>query len=328
MSFLEIAGESFELRDLDETDRDALIGLHKEVFGEGASTDWYEWKYAQGNGLGSGLWHQGRLVAHCGGLPRALWQEGTRRTGIQIGDVMVATAWRGVLTRRGPFFQVSQKFYKGHVGDGRDHAVAFGFPSERHLRLAVKSKLLWDGGPVHALSWTTADAPALGWAWRWEPLDPEGARFDAAIRDGWESMREAGNGFVVGERSPDYVRWRFFRRPGRVHRAFVLRRPWSRKARGVAILDLSGPTAQWLDWIGRPADMPLACAACRSQALAAGAAHLGAWATPAVAQSLAASGIAHSTVTAWLGIPRRSALAETDVGRLAWWLMGGDTDFL
>ncbi|MBC5764748.1 GNAT family N-acetyltransferase [Ramlibacter albus] len=323
---IEIGGAQFELRDLGRNDRAALIGLHREVFGEGASDGWYVWKYVQGHGLGSGLWHDGRLVAHCGGVPRALWQEGERRTGIQIGDVMVAPQWRGVLTRRGPFFHVSQKFYDGHVGS--EHAVAFGFPSERHLRLAVKTQLLWDGGPVHSLSWMTAHAPAPGWAWRWEPLDAGSPAFDSAIASAWSNMQAECGRFVVGERNADYVRWRFFRRPGRHHAAFALRRAWSRAVRGVAILDLAQPTAHWLDWIGRPSDMPLACTCCRAQAHAAGAQYLTAWATPAVAQSLAPSGILHSEVTAWLGIPRRSQLAEADVGRLAWWLMGGDTDFL
>src|SRR5207237_328654 len=125
-----------------------------------------------------------------------------------------------------------------------------------------------------------------------------------------------------------YLRWRYFERPGRTHAAFALRRPWSRRITGIAILDLSQPTAQWLDWIGAPAQMPLAWAACLAEAKRAGATHLSAWASPAVAQSLARCGIGHTSVTAWLGIPRRSDLAEADIGRLHWWLMGGDTDFL
>lgn len=327
MSVVEIGGHAFELRDLSPGDREDLLSLHREVFGDGASEAWYEWKYVRGGGLGSGLWHQGKLVAHCGGVPRALRVEGSPRTGIQIGDVMVAPQFRGVLTRRGPFFHVSQQFYDGHVGAGRDSAVAFGFPSERHLRLAVKSQLLWDGGPVHALSWTAAAAQP-GWAWRWKELDPAAAQFDGAVESAWHEMQSALGECVVGERNAPYVRWRFLERPGRSHAFFALRRAWSARVRGVAIVDLSQPTAQWLDWIGRPQDMVLACAFCRDEAQRAGATHLGAWATPAVAQSLAATGIAHSSVTAWLGIPRRSDLAEADIPRLRWWLMGGDTDFL
>lgn len=328
MSRIEVGGQAFELRDLGPADRGALISLHREVFGEGASDAWYEWKYVAGGGLGTGLWHEGRLIAHCGGVPRALWQQGTRRTGIQIGDVMVAPPWRGVLTRRGPFFHVSSKFYDGHVGAGREHAVAFGFPSERHLRLAVKSALLWDAGPVHALSWTAAGAAPLGRFWRWQPLDPASPGFVRHVEAAWQRMKRGCTHFVVGERSVDYLRWRFFRRPGRTHAAFSLRRPWSPTAEGIAILDLTQDTALWLDWIGRPADMPLASAACRAQARSAGASYLTAWATPGVAQSLAASGIVRNEVTAWLGIPRRSDLPEADIGRLPWWLLGGDTDFL
>jgi hypothetical protein len=341
---VEIAGRACTVRDLTPEDRPELLRLHTEVFGEGASEPWYAWKYRAGHGLGSGVWHEGRLIAHCGGVPRALRVEGRPSTGIQIGDVMVSPPWRGVLTRRGPFFHASDTFYAAHVGAGTPHRIAFGFPSERHLRLAVKSGLLRDGGPVHALGWATraagtresttpsaqaakTSASALGWTWRWNPLDPASPDFARTIAAAWQRMEQATRDFVVGERDAAYVHWRFFERPGRTSSAFVLRRAWSHQPVGVALLDLSTPNAQWLDWIGAPADMPLACRAVLAQAAMAGAAGVSAWATPAVTQSLAATGCT-SSITAWLGIPRRSALDEADVARQRWWLMGGDTDFL
>ncbi|MGE4239892.1 hypothetical protein [Ramlibacter sp.] len=333
---VEIGGRAFELRDLAPEDGAELRRLHVDVFGDGADAAWYDWKYRRGGGLGSGMWHEGRLIAHCGGVPRALHVEGERRGGIQIGDVMVATAWRGVLTRRGPFFHVSDAFYRAHVGEGTPHAIAFGFPSERHLRLAVKTGLLHDGGPVQGLSWMVPSAlpdPAttdLPWTWRWVPLDAGSPEFDRSIEQAWDTMSRATREFVVGERTPAYVRWRFFERPARSSRAFVLRRAWSRRARGVAILDLASDPAdaKWLDWIGDPADAPLACRASLAEAARAKATSLSAWATTAVTQSLRDTGMAAPTVTAWLGIPCRSALDAADVPRLRWWLMGGDTDFL
>ncbi|HVZ46402.1 MAG TPA: GNAT family N-acetyltransferase [Ramlibacter sp.] len=326
---IDIAGHAFELRDLVPDDAAALVALHRRVFGEGASDAWYEWKYVRGGGFGTGMWHEGQLVAHCAGLPRALRVRGESRSGIQIGDVMVTPEWRGILTRRGPFFHVSQAFYDAHVGAGREHTIAFGFPSDRHLRLAVKSKLLHDGGPVHGLTWNLATArPQLGWRWAAVPLDERDARFDATVERAWRRMLAACGGQVLGERTTAYVRWRFFERPGRTYRAIALRDRWLGGAAGVAILDLTGEAAQWLDWIGRPVDLPPAWAACAQAAQRAGAKRLTMWASPAVAQSLTPTRIEHTAVAAWIGIPCRSDIAESDLARLDWWLTGGDTDFL
>lgn len=325
-----IGQQLFRLRDLTAQDSDEFLALHRRVFGSDGDEDWYRWKYAGGHGLATGMWHEGRLLAHCGGLPRNLWRDGRPVRGMQIGDVMVAPECRGILTRRGPFFRVSHGFYSAHVGKSAGVDIAFGFPSERHLRLAVLLELLWDGGPIHALSWLPhAGAKGLpSWSWHWRELDAADRRFDAQVNAAWERMRIAAAGLTLGERRADYVRWRYCERPNRRCRFFVLRRPWSDKPTGIAVLDLEQPDAQWLDWIGEPGRIATASRGCVAEAARRGARTLQAWASPLVAQSLQHCGIARQSVTAWLGIPRASALSAQDLPSLRWWLMGGDTDFL
>ncbi len=320
----------FQVRDLGADDEESLLRLHVGVFGPGATPAWYRWKYAAGGGLGSGVWHAGELIAHCGGVPRPLWRQGRRETGIQIGDVMVAPQWRGILSRRGPFFQASRAFYSAHVGSPQGHAIAFGFPSERHLRLAVTLGLLWDGGPVHALTWDVQATPqnAPAWAWSWHPVDPSDRRFDGWVDAAWERMRAAATALTLGERDARYVRWRFCERPQRRCSFLALRRPWSRRLAGIAVMDMASADAQWLDWIGDPAAIAPASHACIAEARRAGARSLSAWTSPLVTQSLRNSGVAHQGVIAWLGIPRASSLAQEEVAGMPWWLMGGDTDFL
>lgn len=325
-----IGTELFQVRDLRAEDQESLLRLHVNVFGPGATSAWYEWKYAAGGGLGSGVWHEGELIAHCGGVPRPLWHRGHRTTGIQIGDVMVAPQWRGILSRRGPFFQASRAFYSAHVGERQGHAIAFGFPSERHLRLAVTLKLLWDGGPVHALTWDLQGKAQRGpgWGWSWDLLDPSHPRFDLWVSAAWQRMRSAAGALTLGERDARYVRWRFCERPERRCNFVALRRPWSRTPAGIAVMDTASADAQWLDWIGDPAEIAAAGRACIAEASRAGARSLSAWTSPLVTQSLRNSGVAHQNVIAWLGIPRDSSLAEQEVAGMPWWLMGGDTDFL
>lgn len=335
------------LRDVVRNDMAALLALHTVVFGPNVDARWHAWKYGeapgQGQGQGVGAWHGSELVAFCGGLPRTVWRHNKSLAGLQIGDVMVHPSWRGIFTRRGPFFHVSQRFYDSRLGPapGRPFQLGFGFPSERHLRLATMTGLLHDGGVIESLHWRTQRAAGLDlpWHWRWQRLDPLDKRFDAATNAAWKSMlaNASDEGITIGQRDAAYLRWRYVDRPDAAspsmqwtscYQFFELRRPWSRIPAGVAVLDLRSPSAHWLDWVGPIKLMPLALDACRLEAMRAGAIELTAWASAAVAQQLAQSGIERRAVCAGLGIPVASDMKPAEVPGLRYWLMGGDTDFL
>ncbi len=335
------------LRDVVRNDVAALLALHSLVFGPNVDARWHAWKYgeapAQGRGQGVGAWHGDELVAFCGGLPRTLWRQNKSLAGLQIGDVMVHPSWRGIFTRRGPFFHVSKRFYDSRLGAKpiRPFQLGFGFPSQRHLRLATMTGLLHDGGVIESLHWDTQRAAGLDlpWHWRWQRLDSLDKRFDGATNAAWKSMLAAASdeGLTLGQRDAGYLRWRYVDRPEATspsvqriscYNFFELRRPWSKIPAGVAVLDLRSPSAHWLDWVGPVKLMPLALQACRLEATRAGATELTAWASAAVAHRLAQSGIDRRVACAGLGIPVASDLKPDEVPRLGYWLMGGDTDFL
>lgn len=332
------------LRDVLPGDCAAVLGLHSRVFGPEVDARWFAWKYGsarhEGQGQAAGLWHGSELIAHCGGVPRKLVRAGKQVAGLQIGDVMVHPAWRGILTRRGPFFHVSKGFYDSHLGatPGRPFQLGFGFPNQRHLRLAVLLGLLHDGGVVEALHWSLAQATVTGlpWAWRWQELTAADAHFDQRVNTAWQAMLAQSPDLTLGQRDAAYQRWRYADRPNAVgtpdgatrYRFFELRRPWSNQPVGIAVLDLRSSSAHWLDWVGPIELMPLANQACRLEAAHAGATELTAWASAAVAQQLANTGITQREVCAGLGIPCASDLKPQELPALRWWLMGGDTDFL
>lgn len=326
----QVAGQALEVRALGAADAPALLQLHEEVFQSKVDARWYQWKYRPGLGVGSGAFIDQQLVAHCGGVARMLWVAGQRTAGLQIGDVMVQPQWRGIMTRRGPFYYVSQHFYGGQLGTDQPFQLGFGFPGARHLKLAVAVKLLRDGGGVQALHWNTARSRTLpAWRWRWQALLPDDSGFDADVDSAWKSMRAHTRQLTLGERDAAYLRWRYVERPDGQHHFFVLRRPWSRSPAGIAVLDLSQPEyAHWLDWVGPPALMAVACQACCSEARQRGKARLEMWASEAVTRQLAQTPISHQTEVVRIGIVNASAMPHEVTQRLDWWLVGGDTDFL
>lgn len=342
---VQVGDTTLTLRDMAPDDVTAVLALHEHVFGPGADARWFAWKYgqglSQGRGRAIGAWHDGQLVAYCGGLPRTLRLHNTNLRGLQIGDVMVHPAWRGILSRRGPFFQVSKRFYDSQIGatDSRPFELGFGFPNERHLRLAVLLGLLRDCGLIQSLRWSSLPALnfRLPWFWRWQPLLPSNPHFDRKVNVAWTRMQADLPDVVLGQRDAAYMRWRYVDRPRensphaettpRYH-LFELRYAWSNVSSGVAVLDLASATPHWLDWVGAVGLMPLASQACRMEAARAGASELMAWASSAVANLLSHSDIQSSVVCAGLGIPAASDLQSHNIADIQWWLTGGDTDFL
>lgn len=334
---LQVAGYHLTVRDVQRADKFCVLALHERVFGPGATPAWFDWKYGtaadQGQSQAVGVWHEGTLIAHCGGIPRRLLRSGTLTQGLQIGDVMVDPVWRGIFTRRGPFFHASQRLYTTRLGlsGQRPFQLGFGFPNERHMRLAVKSHLAYDGGRIHDLRWPASSSnhgAALRRAWRWEALVGTGPGELESIDRAWETMRQASLETTIGQRDSRYVKWRYLDRPDQRYQLFRLRRPWPSRALGIAVLKLQAPQSQWLDWIGPIDWLATACQACQFEAARAGAREMAAWASPLVVEALRESGWQHNSFTACLGIPVASDLTAGDEKQLNWWLMGGDTDFL
>lgn len=342
---VQVGDSTLTLRDMVPDDITAVLALHEHVFGSGADAHWFAWKYgqglSQGQGRAIGAWHDGQLVAYCGGLPRTLRLHNTNLRGLQIGDVMVHPAWRGILSRRGPFFQVSKRFYDSQIGaaDSRPFELGFGFPNERHLRLAVLLGLLHDGGVIKSLRWICLPASSfrLPWFWRWQPLLASDPHFDRKVNAAWKRMKAELPHVVLGQRDATYMRWRYVDRPSedsehgktipRYH-FFELRYAWSNTSTGIAVLDLASAIPHWLDWVGAVGLMPLVSRACRVEAARVGANEMMAWASPPVATVLAQSDIRSREVCAGLGIPVGSDLKSHNIADTQWWLTGGDTDFL
>ncbi len=341
---IQVGTHSLTVRDLGAGDAEAIINLHTLVFGPQVDREWFQWKYGQNpdQGLGQavGVWHGDTLIAFCGGVPRTLYLHGKAWCGLQLADVMVHPEWRGILTRKGPFYHASSRFYGSRIGSlsERPFQLAYGFGSHIHVRLAVTIGLGWDVGHMRTLHWQPDTSPtiALPWAWRWQEIFPTDSDFDAHINAAWVHMEKETQRLTLGQRNAAYWRWRYVDRPlavgmaaGEVrYRYFILRRLWSRRACGVVAMDLRSGSAHWLDWVGSMEWLPLAVQAIRYQAAQSGAQDVTAWASTQVEQKLEGTGITAREVCAWLGVPRNSDIQGIPVAGLNWWLMGGDTDFL
>jgi Acetyltransferase (GNAT) domain len=323
-SSVRVGGHDLEIRDVSSSDRDAVLALHRRVFGTQFAHDWFMWKYGATPSVDAvGAWAGHELIAFCGALSR-VYIQGARQTPTrQIGDVMVDPGWRGVLTRRGQFYQVSSRLYGSPLATDEPSPVAFGFPNQRHMELAMLLKLVWYAGPIWSLSWPSVGSRPFGWAW--DEVSP--ADVDMHVLPAWSSMRrEANDGCLLGTRDPGYIRWRYAQRPGVHYRFYRIRHRWLPPARGVAVVRETPDALFWLDWIGPRSLIRSAGRACQAIARQLGAPTLTAWASEAVAARVAPAST--RTQAAWLTVARASGWSQEQSQTQQWWLMGGDTDFL
>jgi len=323
----QIGAETFRIAPIGD-DRTAQVEeLFARVFGAAPASGWHAWKYGILGGTATGLWNaHEELVAHYAGFPRRLQWQGEALEAIQIGDVMVAPEIRGILTRRGPFFQVCTHFFGARVGAGLPYALAFGFPNARAMRLGVALNLYRDLGTVHQVAWP-ARQTRLPFGWAWSPVAP-GPDLAQAVAQAWRAMAQDFSSLVLGVRDSSYIQRRFVQRPDRTYQFFRLHRWLPGSTAAVAVLRLTPGQAELLDVIGPRNRFPLVTRAAASEAARTGAAGLSAWGSPAASEVFLRCGATVTGVAAHLAIAQCAALSADRINAAAWWWMGGDTEFL
>lgn len=321
-------GQPYAIRDVAPDDAPEVLRLFHEVFGHQTDSRWYAWKYITGGGNALGLWDDSKhLKAHCAGTPRTVSWCGKPVAGLQVGDVMVSADIRGLLMRKGPFQQVSSRFYASRVGDGRPYQLAWGFPNQRHMRLGVKLDLFWDAGTISQLSWGVGKGRPSPW-YTLTALTGAEKDFDKQVDAAWQAMAADLQDHVLGVRNAAYIRWRFLARPDREYQLFSLRRRFTGKVLALIVMRIADGRAELLDIIGPRSAVQSAVHAAINQSARSGATALTAWASPALVEVVENTGAEVTLSGASLAIIKESAFSGVDLTAARWWWMGGDTDFL
>lgn len=309
----------------------AMAALFEAVFGAPMSPAFWRWKYGDGRGVAVGVRNaEGRLVAHVGGIHRALSWFGEPRQAVQCCDVAVAVGERGSLSRQGPFFMAMATFLELEIGDGAPAYVGFGFPNRRAYVLPEKLGLYSHCGRVFEARWPTAPRrPFL--ATRVSELEraaspPVDRLFDRA----WRAMAGSMPDCVLGVRDAAYLRHRYCDHPDHVYRLLAVRRRLGGGLLGIAVLrhGAAGEGAcELLDLIGDRAAMPAVLAQARRFAARLGARSLFSWLSENALAALRTDDMDTRDIEVVIPANRWTAARGAERARGHWWLTGGDTDF-
>jgi hypothetical protein len=323
----QLAGRDYLVRELGKHDQAEVLRLFERAFQQQATAAWHDWKYQQGQGQAVGLLDEkGQLLAHYAGFPRTLLWQSKPLPAIQIGDVMVDPSVRGLLTRRGPFYQVCHAFVRSRLGQEGAFQLAFGFPNERALKLGKAIGIYHNSGPICQLVWHLKRQNKNS-GWKVQRINKAEEVLDMGKKL-WPIMQKGSTDWVMGIRGGSYLEHRYLQRPDQDYIYLKLKHWLGVKSEALVILSKRGCNLELVDYIGLSRRITESVDAVKIWAMTQGAEQLVAWASPGLSNLLNTTSPQQVSIAAHLAVDwKESVLDEVRIQEAQWWWLGGDTDF-
>ncbi len=303
--------------------------LFEKIFGHSMTPEMWQWKYGRGKFRAVGVWRENRLIAHYGGMLREILLFGQQKTAVQIGDVMVDPVDRGVLTRKGPFFLMAATFQERYIGFGKIILTGYGFPSERHMRIAERSALYADIGSMVEVEWKPAGKMPRCLT-RLKVLKNQSSIWEtAALDELWNRMAASLRDAVVGMRDTAYLRHRYLDHPHHNYQLLLVITRFSKQIRGLIVLRHDASESEIMDLIAPLHELPLLVAHARRVAGINGKdklllripQHFSAYFTSTEGVVAVRDMCIRIPTPIWSHAPAPETMRDR------WWLTGGDMDF-
>ena len=302
------------------TDFDEVAALFKDVFGHPLSRALWDWKYGASRGNAVLVRSEGQVVAHYGGIYRDILLCGKPDRVAQIGDVMVQSRERGVLTRNGPFFLTGTSWPEVYGPRG------FGFPNARAMRVAEKMGLYTKAGQMAQVRWQPS-SPRLRLQTRVRNLARGNAADGALVAPLWAAMaRDLRNG-VVGVRDWAYLERRYFSHPHNHYEVLLVGARFTGKPLGVVVLRRLEDACELLDVIAPLANFERVIDQARRLTGHWGLPSLYAWTASTHLPLFLACGGSEEPLNVLIPASSWTADPQSELFVDKWWLMSGDTDF-
>jgi SAM-dependent methyltransferase len=319
----------WRLRLLEKNQAPDMLALFKQTFGHSMTPSMWHWKYGAGRGRAIGVWHGDQLIAHYGGMGRNILYFGQPQAAVQIGDVMVDSAERGILTKKGPFFLMAATFLERYIGYGKPYLLGFGFPNERAMKVAERQGLYAETAHMSEIEWQPL-ARTPQWLTRLHVVDSSNINdvwIATAIAQCWRSMAADLEEALVGVRDWIYLRDRYLSHPHQHYQVVLVINRFGRKVRGVLVLRHTAEGCEITDLVSPLKEIPLLITHARRIAGMSGHHRLSCQITENFASYFVATGGIKQALPICIPANAWSAGPVVETLRNRWWLMSGDMDF-
>lgn len=304
-----------------------MFNLFKKTFHHSMTAAMWQWKYESNSSRELGIWRENKLIAHYGGVSRNILLFGEPQIAVQIGDVMVDTNERGVLTRKGPFFLMAATFLERYIGYGKPYLIGFGFPNERAMKVAERYGLYAEVGRMVEFSWNTRTRIPL-WKTRLQLIDyTQNHLGEIAVIECWYRMTADMKAAIIGIRDWQYLQHRYLNHPNQQYHIILVKNRFGGRARGIMVLRYDPDGCEIIDLITALREIPLMITHARRLARIHGVTRVFCRITENFANYFAMTGGTQQTVDIRIPANAWSNGPSTEELKNHWWLMSGDMDF-
>lgn len=305
----------------------AVQPLFKQVFGHEISTALLNWKYGQGRGccwLGSD--QDGEPVVHCGLHYRQALVGGRRQRIAQLVDLMASPQAHGGISRtQSPFFMLIKPLLASLVTPDNPGAWAFGFPSDRAMRLGERLGLFKTIDQVYELLFTPV-CPDSG-SNRIIQLERFTSDSESCLQKLWRQMASDLTGNIAGIRDPEYLSNRYLKHPEKQYEVYLLKSRWLRRCLGCFVVLRDGNVAELMDIVAPLHQVGTVVKSAREWLHTNKLQKLRLWLASGHVDLL--KGKAESVTALQFRIMANPFSPATELEQLdhRWWLTSGDTDY-
>jgi hypothetical protein len=321
----EFDGTKRVIRQLPDEALAELQPLFEQVFKHPVSLELLRWKYADGRGES---WladdTQGSPAIHCGLFFRDVLHHGERFRAAQLVDLMAPPKPRGLRRSDSPFALLMDKVLKDLPRMNNPQGVAFGFPSERAMRLGERM------GVYKAVDqWLELEfAPVRSrFGPRWRELHSINDYDAEKVNALWQNMALGLKAFALGVRDVAYLEQRYRAHPEKRYTLLMAESLWRRKPLGLAVIGPGDGRYELMDVVGAWKDVPTVVGAAQNWLADRGGQSLTLSLTERFARQLEpyATGC---TPTQFRIMANPFSLPDGGQSLQGnWWLTGGDTDY-
>jgi hypothetical protein len=326
LKLIDAWSDRWETRWATAEDVGALQALFKDAFNHDMSQARWRWKYEGATAWGTAVEREGRLVGFYGGMPRpCVWKHESLQA-VQIGDVMVSPDER-FAGRSGPLMRASASYIDNMPMLYPGFSFAFGFPSERPMRLGVTLGLYQKLDEINEIVWSALPRQTT-WFRKTRLISPNEFQLARAPFNAlWAKMRQDFFDYIVPVR--DYDRWlyRYVNHPEMTYQVVLITARFSSSPLAAFVYKEHPDCLELVDFVGGRDDVKLAIDEARRLATQHGKAVVKAWFSSAVSADFELDCLSVGKTGIEVPINLRGKTKAQAVLPAPLFLMAGDTDF-
>ena len=318
--------DRWEIRWATRDDLEALQLLFKESFKHEMSPTRWLWKYQGAKAWGTAVHRDGRLVGFYGGMPRQCVLKNEPIQAVQIGDVMVAPEERSA-GRSGPLMRASASYIDNMPDLYPGFAFAFGFPSERPMRLGVALGLYRPVESINEIVWP-ALPNKLSLLHRLQLIDnATDPQCQEQIDVLWALMRHDFADYIIPVRDKDRWLYRYATHPEITYKLALISNELSSRPLAAVVMVEHSDFIELVDYVGGVEGVELAVEGARLFAHSLGKFSVKGWFSNAIVSLFQAQCSSMTKTGIEVPMNLRGKSKEQAVLPAPLWLMAGDTDF-